>query len=186
MKESKAFFMFRAFLILLGVIIGILVLPVFFSSCQTRVIKETTTVLDSTWVKKYDSLVKVPLKGPQIILKDNPCADLCDSLGRVKDYTKSVTSETGIKGTIKADKKTQSIIIDCGKADSFEFLLKDARTEIKHLRQEKKVVEVSADCNKEHRTGFDSFCRWMFWIFCIAFTISLGLLYLKSKFGGKL
>lgn len=149
--------------------------------CRTCTIKETTVVKDSTWQKKYDSLVKIPLKGPVIILKDNPCAELCDSFGKVKDFSKSVISETGIKGTIRGDKKTNTIIVDCGAKDSLEALLKGVRTENNHLRNEKTVVEVPARCDLEHRTGFDHFCRWMFWIWVVAFLIILLLRWLKSK-----
>jgi hypothetical protein len=140
--------------------------------CRTCPLKETSIVNDSSWQKKYDSLVKIPLKGPVIILKDNPCAELCDSFGKVKDYSKSVVSESGIKGTIKGDKKTNTIIIDCGAKDSIEALLKGVRTENNRLRTEKTVIEVPARCNLEHRTWFDHFCRWGFLVSIIFLIIS--------------
>lgn len=152
--------------------------------CQTCTIKETTIVKDSSWQKKYDSLVKIPVKGPVIILKDNPCADLCDSLGKVKDFTKSVTSENGIKGTIKGDKYTNTITVDCGAKDSLEVLLKGARTEITRIRNEKTVVEVPAKCELDHKTKFDVVCRWCFymWIFAILVFLIIRWLKYNSRF----
>ena len=149
--------------------------------CRTCPIKESTVVTDSTWQKKYDSLIKIPVKGPIIVLKDNPCADLCDSLGKVKNFTKSVVSENGIKGTIKGDKYTNTITFDCGAKDSLEVLLKGARTEINRIRNEKTVVEVPARCELDHKTKFDVVCRWCFWMWIFAIIILLIIRWLKQN-----
>lgn len=150
--------------------------------CQTCTIKETITVKDSSWQVKYDSLLKIPVKGPKIIMKDNPCALLCDSLGRVKDYQQTAVSETGIKGTIKGDSKTNTIVIDCGSKDSLQHLLNDARVENYHLRQEKKVEQLPARCDLEHRTWLDTTCKWI----CLILASGILIRYLVRRFWKQL
>ena len=109
------------------------------------------------------------------------CCKVMDSLfaemGRSNGTITAVNN--GIKSSIF--KKGKEIVFRC-EADSLRDVIKGLRIQI-----EKSTVEVKTEvlpaksCEKQHRTKFDDFCRWLFWIIC-GMVAGIGL----WKFGPKL
>lgn len=106
-----------------------------------------------------DTTIYKTTAGP-IQYLENPCKTLCDSLGNLKPF--SVTKkEKGIKSTVFS--VGNSIASKCD-IDSMAVSLQwtehhTAKTETSHTE---KVIQ--KDCELEHRTKFDGFTFWWFWI----------------------
>lgn len=139
------------------------------SSCKAykeRICRECTTVnKDSVSTVErtiilYDTVkIAYPVQGP-IQYLENPCKNLCDSLGRLKPF--EIKKKTnGITGTIKS--VGNSIVFDC-KEDSLKYIIEKQLTTIKSFEDKQSTKTVQEDCKKEHTTKFTGFTFWWFWI----------------------
>lgn len=110
-----------------------------------------------------DTPIYISVPGPPVYL-ENPCKNLCDSLGRLKPFSFS-EKKNGIKTTIKS--VGNSIVAEC-ETDSLKAVITLLNKEIIRSKYEKKVISV--ECEKIHQNWIDKFCRWGFLI-CIIFLI---------------
>lgn len=161
---------------------AVLVLIVALSSCSydKRLAKwcGRCTVKDSIVykeiIKKKDTTLYITTPGP-IQYLENPCAHLCDSFGNLKPF--EIKKKTnGIVGTIKS--VGNSIAFNCD-ADSLRAVIRglEEKTIVKS-----EAITRFADCNKEHRTSFDGFTRWWFYITAGLLLLFIGFKVLKSYF----
>lgn len=138
-------------------ILLIIFVLVAFSNCVTE--KQRLKICQGCPVKieTKDSIVERivevpadPVPGPTVYIK-NPCQDLCDSLGRIKDF-EIKKEEHGITTTIKGNSKTNELEVTSN-ADSLKLKAKVRD----HFREVKKEVPV---CHLDHVSSWDKFCRW--------------------------
>lgn len=131
--------------------------------CKT--IKDSTRIKDSSVVHYRDSVILHPEKnGGEINLV---FGDNCDSLRSVLEAIKKhpvVTKKNGITETVSS-KDGKSLDFDC-KEDAYADSLKNARIDAHfwHFEHDRIVQERKIECSKEHRTRFDHFKSWWFWI----------------------
>lgn len=134
--------------------------------CNTCPVMESVVYKEK--IKLKDTTIYITQHGP-IQYLENPCKKLCDSLGNLKPF--SITKkENGIVGTIKS--VGNSIAFDC-KDDSLKKVI-SGLIEKNTVNSEEKTVIRYENCKKNHRTDFDGFCRWFFYIvgpllFCYIF-----------------
>lgn len=121
-------------------------------------------IKDSIVYVKVDTTIYITTAGPTQYL-DSPCKDLCDSLGNIKPFEKIKTTN-GIKGTIKSVGK--SIVFTC-EADSLKQVIQFLEKRIYSQNENSYVKYVP--CNREHKTKFDGFTCWWFWI-----TVAIGVI----------
>lgn len=143
--------------------------------CKTCVMQQKTTDSVKTVIKNIEIPVYITDTIHHWIA--NPCAYLCDSLGRLKAFNKVITDDKGTKQEIytKNNELHWRTIIDSLKK---VITIRDTNT-TRVITTEK---EVESKCNKVHRTSFDDFCRWFFWILS---AIVLAHFILKFASGGK-
>lgn len=139
---------------------------------QTAVTKDSV----ATKIKYKDTTIYVSTP-PTTATVESPC----DSVGKLKDF-KITETKNGIKTTIEG--KGNKLIVTC-KADSLEQVIKGLNQEItkEHFKQETKII--TKECNLEHRTGFDYFCRWFFYILAGLFVLRLILKRIPYPFKTK-
>ena len=101
---------------------------------------------------------------------------ICDPSGKVEDFRKTVSSG-GIKATISM--KSNKLKVVC-ETDSLYQVIKGLISERSQWSKvsNTKVVEV---CTKEHKTKFDGFTFWWFWITSVLIGLKFGLKYLKVQ-----
>lgn len=150
--------------LLFGLAIALIFL--FFASCITeKKRKEICNTCTSQSTKKdsvvyrIDTLnVMIPGENGPTIYLDNPCKELCDSLGRLRNV--SLITKRGNQ-VIKINTQGNGLNIFGSTLDTSvkatvgvkETFSTDRKTDIKWI-----------DCKKEHRNTFDGFCRWFFYI----------------------
>jgi hypothetical protein len=113
---------------------------------------------DSTSERLRDTTIYITTPGP-IQYLPNPCALLCDSAGKLKPFEKTEIKK-GIKSTIKSQGNT--LVVSC-EADSLKQVIKDLKETI-HYHQVKESSVKYVPCDKAHKTKFDGFTFWWFWI----------------------
>ena len=153
-----------------------IVLSVCFSSCVTHKqrIKICSTcptesfTRDSIVVTKYDTTVIITTE-TTIKYFDNPCADLCDSLGGLKADFRREINNNGIRTVIRVVNDT--IVIE-NNADSLVAIIKGLE-KVERFK-ETQIVSIR-DMGK---TPFETFTLWYFWISLI---IIGGYLFIKFK-----
>lgn len=101
---------------------------------------------------------------------------ICDPSGKVEDFRK-VVSGGGIKATVSM--KSNKLKVVC-ETDSLYQVIKGLISERSQWSKvsNTKVVEV---CEKEHKTKFDGFTFWWFWITSVLIGLKFGLKYLKVQ-----
>jgi hypothetical protein len=117
--------------------------------CPVRIEKE---IHDSIIEKIRDTTIYITQQGP-IQYLDNPCKNLCDSLGKLKPI-KVESKKNGIKSTITTVGNSLSV--------SLKAVINGLK-EIIRIRKEQEVKEVPV-CHLEHKTWFDEYTFWWFWI----------------------
>lgn len=124
---------------------------------------------DKTTIE-FDTLkVYYPVQGP-IQYLENPCKNLCDSLGNLKPI--HITKKTnGITGTIKT--VGNSLVFDC-KEDSLKYIIETQKRVIETFEKDTKVVQ--EDCKREHLTKLDSF-----WIITGQWLLGILIAYILLK-----
>lgn len=129
---------------------------------------QITIVKDSivTKIERRDSIIYIST-APVTHTVESPC----DSLGRLKKFTSSQT-KNGITTTIKGE--NNKLIVTC-EADSLKQIIKALNERItkEHFKSETKLVDKL--CPKKHKSGFDSFTNW--WFFITAVIIILFILF---------
>ena len=142
-----------------------------FSSCVTEKqrkrilsdcpLKTITVIKDSVTEKivtKHDSIY-IYKTGP-IKYIENPCSLLCDSLGNLKPFY-SESKKNGIKQTLQT--KGNVLIQDCN-IDSLLQVNESLIKQIDHYHLKEQETQVHDNCKFDHRTKFDGFTWWWFWI----------------------
>lgn len=171
--------------------VGILLLLVLFTQCvltkkqKNNFLKKYCIAKDSTsYTRKdsivyIDSLIQVPYIINQPVYLENPCAELCDSTGKLKPFYKTKSSK-GLKSTVQS--VGNSIVFNC-ETDSLKARIKWLEHHIKI--QSSKVQTQYVACTEPHQTKFTGFTFWWFWITAaiIAVYISLRIFasYIKFK-----
>lgn len=148
-----------------------ILLAVITFSCVTekqrqRILKDcpvasSEKVKDSSWTKETTELLPEIkfIPGPVRYLP-SPCATLCDSLGRLLDF-EITTKKNGIKQTLQG---IGGVLIQRADVDSLVQVNERITREINFLHSKEKETQVHDNCKLEHRTRFDGFTYWWFWI----------------------
>jgi len=125
-------------------------------------IKETY-VLDSTFVTEIKDTTYITKEGTTVYL-ENPCAELCDSVGNLKKFEKT-TKKNGIKSTIKS--VGNSLVVECD-TDSLEAVITTLQTT--KIRSENQTIEVA-----RKKTWFEKLQSIWFYISATAIILYLAL-----------
>ena len=142
--------------------------------CQTCPVKIEKEVHDSIIEKLKDTTIYITQQGP-IQYLENPCKTLCDSLGNLKPI-KIESKKNGIKSTIKSVGNT--LAIEC-ETDSLKAVINGLKETIR-ITKEKEIKEVPV-CHLDHKTKFDGFTFWWFWITACAIAIKFVVNKIQSK-----
>jgi hypothetical protein len=121
-------------------------------------------------VEKIIEVDKVlpPVPGPTVYI-DNPCTELCDSLGRLKQF-EIHKEENGIKTTVRTNTLTNSLEIESKKGpDTIKV----------QVPCKEKYTTVEAKCKLSHRSKWDYFTEIGFYILGGTVVVFLGLKRLK-------
>lgn len=139
-------------------------------SCKTCDPCIVSTEKKDSIVYKIDTvLVAVPgFDGPTVYL-ENPCKDLCDSLGRLKHV--NVVKKKGGQ-TIKISTQGNGLNISSNTKDT---TIKTSVGSKETYSKEKNAVVIREQCKRDHRNSFDGFCRWFFYIVGPALGLYIGL-----------
>jgi hypothetical protein len=142
--------------------------------------KESTT--DSTWKKetvKKDTFYK-SIPGP-IRYFASPCADLCDSLGKLKPF-KVETSKNGIKQTLET---IGDVLVQKCDVDSLMQVNELKTIEINRLLKQIKETTVRDNCQKKHFSDLDTFfnvsAKILYSILALYILFRLLKIWLKGK-----
>jgi hypothetical protein len=127
-----------------------------------------------------DSLIYIPQIINTPIYLENPCKLLCDSLGNLKKVN-IVTNKGGLKSTVKT--LGNGLIFEC-ETDSLKARIKWLEHNLTIIEKSHTENTVQVPCELKHRTGFDGFCRWYFFITFSLILIVLALRFLGNYIGG--
>lgn len=125
------------------------------NSCPVKIEKERH---DSIITKTVYKTVKVPGKPGPVVYLENPCKMLCDSAGKLKQVNIN-TIKNGQTVTIKTQGNGLNITTET--KDHKDSV---AVTEKESFSSNKTIDTVIEKCARDHRTSFDNFCRWFFFI----------------------
>lgn len=142
--------------------------------CRECAGKDSVSVITSEKIVQKDTTIYVSIPGPVQFL-DNPCKNLCDSLGNLKPF-RIETKKNGLKSVVES--VGNSIRTEC-EADSLKQVITYLQKEISRRQYEKKVVPV--ECEKVHRNGLDYFCRWSALGLGVWFLIRYLITYLRNR-----
>lgn len=120
--------------------------------CRTCTIKEVTTVdTVRTEVVRVDTL---------IFTTENPCKEMCDSIGNLKPFSRDIKNDKG------------KVVVLYSKANNLHVKEEDkVRIETKTIYKNISK-EVPSRCEKEHITKWKSFLivsGYIFWIILVLF-----------------
>lgn len=138
----------------------------FICSCVTE--RKRLKICNGCPIKKerYDSIVEkvieVPINIPgapgPVVYLDNPCKELCDSLGRPRSNINIKTERNGQTLHIKSLGNGLNIVTE-RKDTALKVAVKQKEVYNKSYAESVKYIP----CQNE-RTAFDGFCRWFFYI----------------------
>ncbi len=146
--------------------------------CQSCPVKIEKEIHDSIIEKLRDTTIYITTQGP-IQYLENPCKTLCDSLGNLKPI-KIESKKNGIKSTIKT--VGNSLVVNC-ETDSLKAVISGLKETIR-ITKEKETKEVPV-CHLEHKTWFDEYTFWWFWITLAILAIRIGIKKIFSFFVNK-
>jgi hypothetical protein len=147
---------------------------------KNRFLEKYCTAKDSVAYVYKDSIVfvdttiQVPYIVNEPIYLENPCSELCDSLGRLKKFHKT-TSNKGLKSTVHS--VGNSIVFKC-ETDSLKARIKWLEHYI--TTQSNTVTTKYVACTSPHQTKFTGFTFWWFLFTALLIVIYLGLRALAS------
>lgn len=134
---------------------------------ETRdsIITEITPFDTTLFITRYGENISIPFLGSYM--------ELIDSLNyRLELANNSIkTSKNGI--TAEIIKAPGRLIFKC-KADSLEYLLRAERKKISKTSVKTITIEtpkICPECKLKHKTGFDSFTNYFFWILLLILAI---------------
>lgn len=138
------------------------------------VAKDSVAYVYKDSIVLVDTTITIPYIVNEPIYLENPCSELCDSLGRLKKFHKTI-SNNGLKSTVHS--VGNSLVFKC-ETDSLkariqwlEHYITSSKTSV--------TTHVSA-CTEPHQTKFTGFTFWWFWITILLIAIYLGLRGLAS------
>lgn len=146
--------------------------------CQKCPVKIEKEIHDSIIEKLRDTTIYITTQGPVQYL-ENPCKTLCDSLGNLKPI-KIENKKNGIKSTITT--VGNSLVVNC-ETDSLKAVISGLKETLR-ITKEKEIKEVPV-CHLEHKTWFDEYTFWWFWITLAIFVIRIGIKKIISFFVNK-
>ena len=127
-----------------------------------------------------DTTIYVPTIVNTPIYLENPCKLLCDSLGNLKPFIKT-EKKGGLKSTVKSVGNV--LVVEC-ETDSLKARIQYLEHHTIDIEKSHTENTVQKPCELEHRTKFDGFTWWWFWItagiLALFILIKLGKTYLKS------
>ena len=127
-----------------------------------------------------DTTIYVPTIVNTPIYLENPCKLLCDSLGNLKPFIKT-EKKGGLKSTVKSVGNV--LVVEC-ETDSLKARIQYLEHHTIDLEKSHTENTVQKPCELEHRTKFDGFTWWWFWItasiLALFILIKLGKTYLKA------
>jgi hypothetical protein len=127
-----------------------------------------------------DTTIYVPTIVNTPIYLENPCKLLCDSLGNLKPFIKT-EKKNGLKSTVKSVGNV--LVVEC-ETDSLKARIQYLEHHTIDIEKSHTENTVQKPCELEHRTKFDGFTWWWFWITAGILTlwilIKLGKTYLKT------
>lgn len=142
--------------------------------CRTCAVKDSISYVEKEKIVLKDTTIFTTIAGPTQWL-ENPCKNLCDSLGNLIPFKKEKKSN-GLKSTIKS--VGNSIEVDCD-ADSLKNVIGYYEKQLEKVKTQQTTVV--SRCELEHRNKFDGFTFWWFWITAIIIVIYLLFKLLKTK-----
>lgn len=157
----------------------IIIFLLFLCACVTE--KKRLKICKSCALK--DSVViKITEKIKEVTIHDtlqirfflpSPCAEMCDSLGRIKKgFEKELITDKVTRAVLKEDKG--NLVISTG-LNGIKIKAAVRDTCLSHY------IETPARCEQEHRTSFDGWCRWWFYITLCLLLVGLALKYFRGK-----
>lgn len=127
-----------------------------------------------------DTTIYVPTIVNTPIYLENPCKLLCDSLGNLKPFIKT-EKKGGLKSTVKSVGNV--LVVEC-ETDSLKARIQYLEHHTIDIEKSHTENTVQKPCELEHRTKFDGFTWWWFWItasiLALFILIKLGKTYLKA------
>ena len=113
---------------------------------------DSTSTTDNTTVL-FDTVMVPYMVWGETVYLENPCKELCDSLGRLRPVN-VIKRANGITSSVK--KVGNSLVFNC-KTDSLMYVIETQKRVINTFESERVVIQ--EPCKKEHITG----TQWM-WI----------------------
>ena len=142
--------------------------------------KDSIVYIKKDSIVLKDTTIYVPTVVNTPIYLENPCALLCDSFGKLKPFTRT-EKKNGLKSTIKSVGNV--LVVEC-ETDSLKAKIQYLEHHIIDIEKSHTENTVQKPCELEHRTKFDGFTWWWFWITAGILTlwilIKLGKTYLKA------
>lgn len=122
--------------------------------------KDSIVTVTKDSIAYRDSIIKIPTIVNTPIYLENPCKLLCDSLGQLKPIFRS-QKNGGLKSMVSTIGNV--LAFDC-RTDSLTARIQFLERYIKTNNFVGKSKILKEECEKEHRTKFDGFTFWWFWI----------------------
>lgn len=148
--------------------------------CQSCTLASKDSVRVVTTVTPFDTALYVSQMGKDISfnIDSNNCCQLVDTLFSMMARSNGTITakENGVKSSIFT--KNNKLTFRC-EADSLKNVITLLRKEIETSREVVKVVP--ARCDLEHRTKFDGFTFWWFWITSALLALTLGLRFYRNR-----
>ena len=141
--------------------------------CATCPVNSVTK--DSIVIVKQDTTIYITHR--EVEYRDTI---ICDPKGNIKDK-KEVVSGGGVKATITF--KQNRLVVKC-ETDSLYQVIRGLLTE-RSMWSRTNSVKVLRVCEKKHKTAFDGFTLYWFWITAGFLAIKFGWKYLKKYFPVK-
>lgn len=134
--------------------------------CKSCTLSQSVT--DSVSVQIQEKEVKVYVHDTIIYNIENPCAELCDSLGNLKEFHKEITSDKGAQMTLYTKNNHLYVQDDLNGMETTAEITDTTTTHHKTI-----IKEVPARCDLEHISGWDNYFIAMGRMFCVILLILL-------------
>ncbi|MDQ3047060.1 MAG: hypothetical protein M3R27_05885 [Bacteroidota bacterium] len=147
------------------------------TSCVTQKQRSKICLTCTVVTQSHDSIIEKivrdtitlpPIAGP-IQYLENPCKELCDSLGNLKPFIKT-ERKNGVVSTIRS--VGNSIVVKCDTDSLQAEILKIEKERFQKIETVQRIP-----CHLQHESKFSGFTFWWFWI-----TAGLLFLWLIWKF----
>lgn len=136
--------------------------------------KDSIRVVTKEILVKKDSTIYIPTIINTPIYLENPCKLLCDSLGNLRPFIKT-EKKGGLKTTIKSVGNV--LVVEC-ETDSLKARISWLERNLVSETFSHTENTVEKPCKLDHKTKFDGFTFWWFWL-----TVSILSVWSFFKFG---